>query len=356
MKRWSESWRKWVHLVVSSHLVVSTGCGCLTSKKCCPVYLPHDYLLGSEAVRIPPCGPDEVFYGLKHTTWREWPAEWKLWQSPVDTPELVKPIPPVEPEPVTPVPRTELDGTSHPEAEAAPDEQPKAEPPASPEDAKLDPGLFDNVELQPPSDDRGTIEPFNPPPALPDDTMDQLEPLEDSGLLDEPLGGTEPIHEDSQLSESAAMQGPADVEGRQTEPLQRTELSLDERSGSDSSAGRQGRAERVEQSRRRRLDLIRQAKGIVDTRQTIVAVKEPPPWETDARQVSDAWWGQKAATGPNQPPPSPPSEASSWVTDRAEPQPTLPQSDPVIQLTPPPDDAPSRSANRRAPRPSKFRR
>lgn len=66
--------------VACLHLVVANGCGYIQSKKCCPVYLPNDHLLGNEAVRTGPCGPDGQFYGLKRTTWREWPAEWEQWQ------------------------------------------------------------------------------------------------------------------------------------------------------------------------------------------------------------------------------------------------------------------------------------
>ena len=93
MTHWTELWRKVAKLVVFLYLAVVTGCGYLPSKKCCPVYLPNDHFIGNEALRVPPCGPDDIFYGLKKTAWREWPEEWNLWQpSPVTTSQF-EPIP-----------------------------------------------------------------------------------------------------------------------------------------------------------------------------------------------------------------------------------------------------------------------
>jgi hypothetical protein len=63
------------------------GCAHLTSRKCCPTYVGHNHLLGSEAVRVLPCGPDGPFFGMKRTMWREWPVEWQLWQ-PASCPEM----------------------------------------------------------------------------------------------------------------------------------------------------------------------------------------------------------------------------------------------------------------------------
>ena len=90
MTHGTELWRIVAKLVLCLFVA---GCGYLPSKKCCPVYLPNDHLIGNEAIRVPPCGPDDVFYGLKKTSWREWPEEWKLWQATSVTTQPLEPIP-----------------------------------------------------------------------------------------------------------------------------------------------------------------------------------------------------------------------------------------------------------------------
>jgi hypothetical protein len=84
----------------------STGCGCWESRKCCPIYQPNHYLIGSEAVRQGPCGPDELFYGMKKTCWREWPAEWQTWPAcgDVTVESHVEPQPYVAPYVSEPIP------------------------------------------------------------------------------------------------------------------------------------------------------------------------------------------------------------------------------------------------------------
>ena len=57
----------------------SVGCARWDKLQCCPVYFPNETVIGSEAIRQGPCGPDEIFHGLKKTCWREWPAEWQAW-------------------------------------------------------------------------------------------------------------------------------------------------------------------------------------------------------------------------------------------------------------------------------------
>jgi hypothetical protein len=59
--------------------------------------------MGSEAIRTSPCGPDPLFHGYKPTCWREWPAEWAMWQQSqcYDNQVVVEPtpaesLPPVE--------------------------------------------------------------------------------------------------------------------------------------------------------------------------------------------------------------------------------------------------------------------
>jgi hypothetical protein len=64
--------------VVCLHLTIMSGCCPVRSKICCPVHVPHDHLLGAEAIRVPPCGPDGAFYGMKKTNWRQWPVGWEL--------------------------------------------------------------------------------------------------------------------------------------------------------------------------------------------------------------------------------------------------------------------------------------
>ena len=52
---------------------VFTGCASAwhQAKTCCPVYNPTHYLLSEESPRVPPCGPDALFHGLKKTGWRD---------------------------------------------------------------------------------------------------------------------------------------------------------------------------------------------------------------------------------------------------------------------------------------------
>jgi hypothetical protein len=66
-------------------LAVVAGCCCqavpLPGENECPTDARRLYLTcGEEAVRKCPCGPDGEFYGLKPTTWREWPEGWRYAQ------------------------------------------------------------------------------------------------------------------------------------------------------------------------------------------------------------------------------------------------------------------------------------
>lgn len=74
-------------------ICISIGCARWDKQKCCPVYHPHDTLIGSEAIRQGPCGPDEMFHGLKKTCWREWPAEWQNWPACMETVSEVQTVP-----------------------------------------------------------------------------------------------------------------------------------------------------------------------------------------------------------------------------------------------------------------------
>ena len=87
MRHWNNLGRVWAGAAVCLCVLAAPGCAHLASKKCCPVYVGHNHLLGSEAVRVTPCGPDGPFFGMKRTMWREWPLEWQLWQ-PASCPEM----------------------------------------------------------------------------------------------------------------------------------------------------------------------------------------------------------------------------------------------------------------------------
>jgi hypothetical protein len=169
-------------LVVCLYLVVASGCGLVRSKHCCPVYLPHDHLLGSEAIRIPPCGPDGPFHGLSRTTWRQWPVQWQLWQ-PVGCPvtEPVELLPYTAPRngtgPAKPLPDIEF------QAEPAPVQpQRQVEPPAAEQPRRS----VDPMELFKPDDS-----PPGQPPAAPGQEPNRREPTEPSDAID-PMDVFEP--------------------------------------------------------------------------------------------------------------------------------------------------------------------
>ena len=151
--------------VVGLQMLGATGCGYLQSKKCCPVYSPQDHLIGSEAVRMTPCGAEGQFYGLKKTSWREWPAEWELWQSSPCPPYAMEMLPLATPESSEPVKVERLQPVS-PEsrdvpAEADPEPDNSAEPPR-----KIDPfDLFGPIEGE-----EGTTPGASPP------QLDRIEP------------------------------------------------------------------------------------------------------------------------------------------------------------------------------------
>lgn len=63
------------------------GCrlGCIGKRQnemCCPTDIrkTHCWCFGEDAIFHGPCGPTEEYYGMRPTTWREWPtsgAEWR---------------------------------------------------------------------------------------------------------------------------------------------------------------------------------------------------------------------------------------------------------------------------------------
>jgi hypothetical protein len=174
-------------------MALAAGCRYLPSKQCCPVYLPQDHLLGSEAIRQPPCAPDGDFYGLKKTSWRQWPAEWQLCPPTNCPPQAMEMLPPA----------TMLEGAPV-EMERLQSVPPEGGPPAAeagpPPEERLDPqrrvrpfDLFGPVEEDAPAT------PDSGPPPL--DSIDQAEPPANPGQP--PVGPGQAPRADSPSQPSA---------------------------------------------------------------------------------------------------------------------------------------------------------
>lgn len=75
-----------IWLLLLGTLAVVSGCCCqaipLPGECDCPTDARRLYWsCGEEAVRRCPCGPDHEYYGLKPTSWRQWPVGWRCSQS-----------------------------------------------------------------------------------------------------------------------------------------------------------------------------------------------------------------------------------------------------------------------------------
>jgi hypothetical protein len=206
MKHSIDNRRYLMAAIVCLQMLCASGCGRLHSKACCPVYLPRNHFLGSEAIRTPPCAPDCQFYGLKKTAWREWPVEWQHWQ-PTQCPPCAMEVLPYE--------TTEL---AEPPAH---EHQPSTTPPVDQAPAKVRDEAIDPSESTVPQRRLSPLELFPPVEedegAAPGALTPDVKPLEPGPMPGSDMPVAPPQEATPGSAESSSWSAPS-VPGRTTVP------------------------------------------------------------------------------------------------------------------------------------------